>query len=128
MVVQTLVATGLLIAWAAASTALAQTTPQVPSSTAQTPPATVDRSRYNLFNPTPPAQMRDFAPDRPNVTNGPYTVDPGHVMLEVGMLEYTRDRFNGGGYRLDGFAVGDANVRIGLTSVAEADLAFTAYR
>jgi hypothetical protein len=90
-------------------------------------PQQIDRSQYNLFNPTPSDKMRDFNPDRPSVTNGPYTVDPGHWLLEVGLFEYARDRYNSGGNRLDSFAVGDTNVRLGLTSHAEVDVLFTAY-
>ena len=90
-------------------------------------PKQVDRSQYNLFNPTPTADMRDFMPDRPNVTDGPYTVDPGHWMFEVGLFEYTRDRYNNQGIRLDSFAFGDTNIRLGLTSYAELDFLFTAY-
>jgi Putative MetA-pathway of phenol degradation len=92
-----------------------------------TPPKQVDRSRYNLFNPTPSAEMRDFMPDRPSVTDGPYTVDPGHWLLEVGIFEYTRDRYNSERVRLDEFDSGDTNVRLGLTSYAEVDVLFTAY-
>jgi hypothetical protein len=61
------------------------------------------------------------------VTNGPYTVDPGHWLLEVGLFEYTRDRYNSAGIRLDGFALGDTDVRLGVTSFAEIDALFTAY-
>jgi hypothetical protein len=92
-----------------------------------TSPKQLDRSQYNLFNPTPSGEMRDFMPDRPSVTDGPYTVDPGHWLLEVGLFEYTRDRYNSDGVRLDSFASGDTNIRLGLTSYAEVDFLFTAY-
>jgi Putative MetA-pathway of phenol degradation len=92
-----------------------------------TPPKQLDRSQYNLFNPTPAGEMRDFMPDRPSITDGPYTVDPGHWLLEVGLFEYTRDRYNSDGVRLDSFASGDTNIRLGVTSYAEVDLLFTAY-
>jgi Putative MetA-pathway of phenol degradation len=94
---------------------------------AGTPAKQIDRSQYNLFNPTPSGEMRDFMPDRPSVTDGPYTVDPGHWLLEVGLFEYTRDRYNSDGVRLDSFATGDMNIRLGLTSYAEMDFLFTAY-
>jgi hypothetical protein len=95
--------------------------------TADTSPKQVDRSRYNLFNPVPSGQMRDFTPDRPSITDGPYTVDPGHWLLEIGLFEYTRDRFNSDHVRLDSFAAGDTNIRLGVTSRVELDLLFTAY-
>jgi hypothetical protein len=41
--------------------------------------------------------MREFLLDRPSVTDGPFTVDPGSLLLEVGLFEYTRDRYNAEG-------------------------------
>src|SRR6201996_4706938 len=108
--------------------AWSQPAPTETSGTPDTPlHKPIDRSQYNLFNPTPPDQMRDFNPDRPSVTTGPYTVDPGHWLLEVGLFEYTRDRYNSDGVRLDSFASGDTNIRLGVTSFAEVDFLFTAY-
>jgi hypothetical protein len=116
----------LLAACFVVPVAWAQTVPQDTENTAEAaPPKTVDRSQYNLFNPTPAAEMRDFMPDRPNVTDGPYTVDPGHWLVEIGLFEYTRD--NNESTRLDSFAFGDTNIRLGLTSNAEVDCLFTAY-
>jgi hypothetical protein len=48
-------------------------------------------------------------------------------LLEVGLFEYTRDRYNAEGVRLDAFAAGDTNIRLGVTSYAEVDVLFTAY-
>jgi Putative MetA-pathway of phenol degradation len=87
----------------------------------------VDRTQYNLFNPTPAGQMRDFMPDRPSITDGPYTVDPGHWLVEIGLFEYVRDRYNNDHTRLDSFALGDTNIRLGIVSCAEVDFLFTAY-
>jgi hypothetical protein len=101
--------------------------PDVSAGSEGTPPKQLDRSQYNLFNPTPAGEMRDFMPDRPSITDGPYTVDPGHWLLEVGLFEYTRDRYNSDGVRLDSFASGDTNIRLGVTSYAEVDFLFTAY-
>ncbi|HEY0793785.1 MAG TPA: transporter [Chthoniobacterales bacterium] len=126
----TLTATSLLTVFAVASTAFAQstaTTPNVSGGTTPSSPPDVDRSAYNLFHPDPPAQMRDFVPDRPTVTDGPYTVDPGHFLLEVGLFEYARDRYNPGNNRLDGFTVGDTNLRIGVLGNAEVDFLMAAY-
>jgi hypothetical protein len=34
-----------------------------------------DKSQYTLFNPTPSKCLREFDPDRPDVTDSPFTVD-----------------------------------------------------
>ncbi len=86
-----------------------------------------DKSGYNLFHPTPRDQLRDFNPDRPSFTNGPYTVDAGHLQLETGILEYNRDRYNGAGVRTDGFAVADTVVRLGVIDRAEVSLQFSPF-
>jgi hypothetical protein len=99
-----------------------------PPSNVEVPPAkTMDKSLYNLFNPTPTDQMRAFLPDRPNVTDAPYTVDAGHLLVEMGLLEYSLDRYNSEHTRLDAFALVDTNVRLGITNYAEVDVLFTAY-
>jgi hypothetical protein len=69
--------------------------------------------------------MRAFVPDRPYVTDSPYTVDPGHWLLEAGLFEYSRNRTTN--ERLDQFAFGDMEIRLGVTSYAEAEALFTAY-
>src|SRR4051812_28837051 len=47
-----------------------------------------DKSGYTLFNPVPANLMRDLSPDRPDVTESPYTVDAGHVQAELSFAEW----------------------------------------
>lgn len=42
---------------------------------------------YNLFNPVPKNEMRDFSIDRPDVTESPITVDAGHFQFEGDMFK-----------------------------------------
>jgi hypothetical protein len=79
--------------------------------------------RYSLSRPTPPAELRAFNPDRPNVTESPYTVDPGHVQLELSAAEYTlgRDRSR----TLD---VAPVEIRVGVLHQLELELFFTPYQ
>ncbi|MVN20689.1 transporter [Mucilaginibacter arboris] len=46
------------------------------------------KQRYNLFHPTPKDSLRSFDPDRPNITESPYTVDAGHIQYEADFLRY----------------------------------------
>lgn len=46
------------------------------------------KQRYNLFHPTPKDSLRSFDPDRPNITESPYTVDAGHVQYEAAFVQY----------------------------------------
>jgi hypothetical protein len=115
---------GLLAAFV--QVAWAQPAPPESTGTAQvSAPKPIDRSQYNPFNPTPSDELREFWPDRPYVTDSPYTVDPGHWLLEDGLFEYTHN--DHARSRLDSFAFGDTNIRFGVTSHVEGELAFTAY-
>ncbi len=46
------------------------------------------KQRYTLFHPTPKDSLREMDPDRPNITESPYTVDAGHVQYEADFLRY----------------------------------------
>ena len=75
-----------------------------------------DKRRFHLFDPTPREQMREMTPDRPDVTESPYTVDAGHVQIEMDAVRFTYDRHNAEhtNTRVESWSVGDANVKIGL--------------
>lgn len=74
--------------------------------------AAADKSRYTLFDPTPSTQMREFATDRPDVTESPSTVDAGHFQVELSLVQYTRD--SDGDAELDEFAILPSNLKVGL--------------
>jgi hypothetical protein len=55
-----------------------------------------DQRQYNLFNPTPRDVMREFSIDRPDVTESPVTVDPGHFQFEGDLIKITgEDQWRG---------------------------------
>ncbi len=64
---------------------------------------------FHLFAPVPAQQMRALKTDRPDLTAGPYTVDAGHVQLEMDAAVFS---FQGNDFGLD---VAGLNVRLGLT-------------
>lgn len=80
-----------------------------------------DKSQYNLFNPTPPSLMREFEPDRPDLTDNPFTVDAGHVQLEADLVNYTRSRPDEDGTVTEKFLFGATDIRVGITNYAEVD-------
>jgi len=53
-----------------------------------------DKSEFNLFHPTPPSLMRELNTDRPDKTESPYTIDAGHVQVEMDFVSYSYDRNN----------------------------------
>ena len=83
-----------------------------------------DKSAYTLFNPTPRDLMRDFATDRPDTTESAYTVDAGHVQVEMSLVEYTHDD-DGGDF--DEFSIAPSNIKVGLTNNIDLQLILEPY-
>src|SRR2546421_5325321 len=61
-----------------------------------------DKSQFNLFNPVPRELLRDLQTDRPDQTEGPYTIDAGHVQAELDLLNYSYDRRQPHGQQVTG--------------------------
>lgn len=61
--------------------------------------------------------LRDLTTDRPDATESPFTIDAGHVQLELEAASYTRDRSEG--VRTTEWALAPFNLRYGLTSRTE---------
>src|SRR3954468_22957179 len=82
-----------------------------------------DKSAYNLFRPVPADQLRDLEPDRPDKTESPYTVDPGHLQVEMDLAAYTRDRHNPerADVRFDSWSFANTSIRVGLLKNLEFD-------
>jgi Putative MetA-pathway of phenol degradation len=81
-----------------------------------------DKSQYTLFNPTPANCLREFDPDRPDVTDSPFTVDAGHIQFESGLFSYALSRPDRQGVVTEEFDILDTNIRLGITNYAEIDL------
>ena len=88
---------------------------------------TQDKSQYNLFNPTPEDQLRDFDTDRPDRANSARTLDAGHFPIESGLAAYSRDTRTFDGTHSSSWTLGDTTLRIGLTNWAELQLGIPFY-
>lgn len=102
------------------------------SSIALTPAAmaaSVDRSGYDLFNPTPTDEMREFSTDRPDKTESPYTVDAGHYQVEADLANYTYDRYKkrGEDTRTQSWGLGLLNLKAGLTNSTDIQFVVNSY-
>ena len=75
-----------------------------------------DKSRYNLFDPTPVRFMRELQTDRPDQTESPYTVDAGHFQIEMDFATATfdDDRANGMDLKSREWSVAPVNLKVGL--------------
>ena len=84
-----------------------------------------DKSIYNLFNPVPENLMRDLSPDRPDVTESPYTVDAGHYQLEMDFANFTYDKTDG--TTTKAWDVGDFNFKAGLLNNVDVQFVYDNY-
>lgn len=66
---------------------------------------------------------REFCPDRPGLGTPACTVEPGTVMLEVGLADWTLDRTADS--RTNAWTFGDALLRAGLTPSLEVQVGWT---
>ena len=88
-----------------------------------------NKGDYNLFNPTPRAQMREMSTDRPDKTESPYTVDAGHFQIEMDLVSYTRDRLTvpGADCDTDILALAPVNLKVGLLNQVDLQLLLDTY-
>jgi len=84
-----------------------------------------DKSGYNLFHPTPHDLMRELTPDRPDKTESPYTVDAGHIQLEMDAATFTLNRSND--TRIEAWNVAPVNFKIGLLNNVDLQFIFENY-
>jgi len=82
---------------------------------------------YDLFNPTPAPLMRDFNTDRPSITEGPFTVDPGHVQTESDFVNFTQSKPDPEGTVTKTTQYGGTNVRLGVTGDLELNFVLQPY-
>lgn len=101
---------------ALAAAPLAHARPEIP-----------DKSAYTLLNPTPPELMRPMSTDRPDTTESPYTVDAGHVQIELSLIDYTVGRRNDDGVKTEAWTIAPTLLKIGLLNNVDLQLGIDPY-
>lgn len=84
-----------------------------------------DKAQFNLLHPTLVEFMRELSPDRPDKTECPYTVDAGHVQLEMDFANFTSDRTSGTTTRA--WNITPINFKVGLFNNVDLQLIFDSY-
>ena len=96
---------------------------------AETDDRPIDKSPYDLFHPVPEDAMRGMDNYRPNITNTPHTIDPGHLQIETGLYDasHFHDRSHGGDVVTNTLALGHINARLGVTDRFEINATIDSY-
>ena len=85
----------------------------------------VDKSHYTLLRPTPRRYLRPLVPDRPGITESPYSVDAGHFQYETDALRLLTRR-EGATHGHDWY-VNHLLAKIGLTDRTDLQLGVDSY-
>jgi hypothetical protein len=91
------------------------------------PPATADKSGFTLLNPTPRVFMRVMSTDRPDMTESPYTVDAGHVQVELSFADWTYDHRNADEQTVRTLAVAPMLLKVGLLNDVDLQVGLDPY-
>jgi hypothetical protein len=75
---------------------------------------------YTLFNPTPDSALRPLCTDRPTKSNGPCTVDPGHLQIEADVFDAQVQHSDG--IRIETYFMADPTMKLGLTKSLDAEV------
>lgn len=87
-------------------------------------PGPPDKTRFSLINPTPRDLMREMSTDRPDATESPYTVDAGHVQVELSFIDFSRES---DASREDAYAYAPVNLKLGLLNNLDLQLVLAPY-
>jgi hypothetical protein len=120
---QTLISAMLILALNLCSHSALASVPQAKD--AEDPERSAAKERYWLFDPVPETHLRSFHPDRPGSTNTPYTVDAGHVQLELELVNYSEQP--SALVKNKNLNYPNPNFRLGVSNSIEVDVAFVPY-
>ena len=70
-----------------------------------------------------PAGLRSFCADRPGKATPPCILDAGHLQLEIGLVDYSRQHEHGA--RANTYAVGASELRVGVSKRSEIEIGWT---
>lgn len=84
----------------------------------------------SLLHPVFSEHMRELTTDRPDKTESPFTVDPGHFQLEMDILSYSFDRYNPEREptRVETLSIAPLNLKVGLSGRVDAQLILQTYQ
>ncbi len=92
-------------------------------------PGSHGKDSYTLFNPAPREQMRELTPDRPDLTESPFTVDAGHFQVELDFVSLLADHDTerGADVRTRGWSFASVNLKVGLLNQVDLQFVFDPY-
>ena len=91
-------------------------------------PCPYDSAQFSWRKPVPANRLRPLRPDRPGVSESPFTVDAGHVQLEVDGLRLMRQPATADGQPAQRtWHAAFATLKLGLSRRTDVQLELPAY-
>ena len=90
-------------------------------------PSPCDSAHFSWRKPVPRDRLRELQPDRPGIKESPFTVDAGHVQVEMDLVRLVN---NGTGYqdRDRELKVACTNFKLGLSRRTDVQLEVPLYK
>ena len=88
-------------------------------------PSPYDSAHFSWGKPVPRDRLRELQPNRSGVTESPFTVDAGHVQVEMDLVRLVN---NGTGYRERELKVAHTNFKLGLNRRTDVQLEVPLYK
>jgi hypothetical protein len=82
-------------------------------------------TKYSLFHPVPKEQLREMQPDRPGITESPFTVDAGHFQYEADLFSLEKQNMETQVERT--ILINHFNIKAGLTSSTALQLGYESF-
>ncbi|MEO6003365.1 MAG: transporter [Opitutus sp.] len=86
----------------------------------------VSKEAFTWWNPTPANLLRELSTDRPDKTECPFTVDAGHIQIELDAAVYSRDHDTSDGADSveSTWTFAATNLKVGLTNNSDVQFVF----
>jgi hypothetical protein len=81
--------------------------------------------KYSLFHPVPKEQLREMQPDRPGITESPFTVDAGHFQYETDLFSLEKQNKETEVERT--ILINHFNIKAGLTTSTSLQLGYESF-
>lgn len=84
----------------------------------------------NILNPPPTEKLRELISERPDITEGPITVDPGHFIFELSLATFNRGEYETikTGEKVETMTYGATKIRTGILHDLELQLIVPGYQ
>lgn len=95
----------------------------------ESPSSKKEKENYTAFKPAPKGKLRELISERPGITVGPITTDPGHFIIETSLFTFTKGKIEEGeALDRESSTYGFVVIRGGISNSLEAQVLVPGYQ